>query len=431
MNKIKYVKLEQPDGSYSDNIPLAVDSDHVDVNGKTLTNELNNKATKAEVQAVASGSPAGVYATVAALISADPDHSKIYVVIENGHWYYYGNGQWNDGGDYQGSKISDNSIHLNNLDELLKQFYQYDYSNFIDKNSDVEWLSNKYYNTAGILTNSNDLNCTDINVNAGEVYYIYGYGGASARAYVLAGNDAAIDVAENGWFNDIIIIPENRNKLYINHWKNKPIPIVKKYNNLILDNNIKLDLMKSIPNSIYARSFTNRNSGDYFKYITFKIPDTTMHFENNDEITIDLDITTKGNLKDVVLFTDTTGASTWSTKQISKKIFNNSIFYHALLDITVNKSISDFRFILSPSFENSYDGDAYMYNIKITNLSTNENLVINEYLEENASLESFSPIVYLLSTELKNYITSFLPPTIDKKIYCAGDSLTVGGNRCN
>lgn len=49
MDKIKYVKLEQPDGSYSDNIPLAVDADHVDVNGNTLTNELNNKATKAEV----------------------------------------------------------------------------------------------------------------------------------------------------------------------------------------------------------------------------------------------------------------------------------------------------------------------------------------------------------------------------------------------
>ena len=41
MDKIKYVKLEQPDGSYSDSIPLSVDSDHVDVNGSTLTVELN------------------------------------------------------------------------------------------------------------------------------------------------------------------------------------------------------------------------------------------------------------------------------------------------------------------------------------------------------------------------------------------------------
>lgn len=49
MDKIKYVKLEQPDGSYSDNIPLAVDADHVDVNGNTLTKTLNNKANKDDI----------------------------------------------------------------------------------------------------------------------------------------------------------------------------------------------------------------------------------------------------------------------------------------------------------------------------------------------------------------------------------------------
>ena len=44
MDKLKYIKLEQEDGTYSDSIPLAVDSDHVDVGGKTLTEELNKKA---------------------------------------------------------------------------------------------------------------------------------------------------------------------------------------------------------------------------------------------------------------------------------------------------------------------------------------------------------------------------------------------------
>lgn len=49
MDKLKYIKLENEDGSYSNSIPLAVDSDHVDVNGNTLTNELSYKATVAEV----------------------------------------------------------------------------------------------------------------------------------------------------------------------------------------------------------------------------------------------------------------------------------------------------------------------------------------------------------------------------------------------
>ena len=53
------------------------------------------------VENAASGSPAGVYATVSALTTADPDHSRIYVVQADGHWYYYANSQWNDGGAYQ------------------------------------------------------------------------------------------------------------------------------------------------------------------------------------------------------------------------------------------------------------------------------------------------------------------------------------------
>lgn len=147
MDKIKYVKLEQPDGSYSGSIPLAVDSDYVDVNGNTLTNELNNKATKDEVQAVASGSPAGVYATVTALIEADPDHSRIYVVSADGHWYYYTNNQWNDGGPYQSSGINTDKtlIQINTsadakiVGDKLNQITEY-------KNlADISTMENGYY----------------------------------------------------------------------------------------------------------------------------------------------------------------------------------------------------------------------------------------------------------------------------------------------
>ena len=43
MDKLKYVKLENQDGTYSDSIPLSVDSDYIDINGTTLTNTLNKK----------------------------------------------------------------------------------------------------------------------------------------------------------------------------------------------------------------------------------------------------------------------------------------------------------------------------------------------------------------------------------------------------
>ena len=91
----------------------------------TLNQRLNNsdslKADRTEVQkaesnlqtqinSLGSGRPAGVYATVEALTTADPDHSRIYVVSSDGHWYYYANNQWNDGGQYQATGIENYSI---------------------------------------------------------------------------------------------------------------------------------------------------------------------------------------------------------------------------------------------------------------------------------------------------------------------------------
>ena len=115
MDKLKYIKLENEDGSYSNSIPLAVDSDHVDINGDTLTSVISKKANatdvnvsisnlESKINSVASGSPAGVYSTISALTTADPNHNKIYLVAENGHWYYYNSG-WQDGGIYQAAKI--------------------------------------------------------------------------------------------------------------------------------------------------------------------------------------------------------------------------------------------------------------------------------------------------------------------------------------
>lgn len=49
MDKLKYIKLENEDGSYSSSVPLAVDSDHVDINGTTLTEVINNKANQSDL----------------------------------------------------------------------------------------------------------------------------------------------------------------------------------------------------------------------------------------------------------------------------------------------------------------------------------------------------------------------------------------------
>lgn len=76
-------------------------------------------AIETEVNSIASGSPAGVYATASALSTADPDHNKIYLVLEDGKWYYYDDG-WTAGGVYQSTGLADNSVSYEHLDSLLK-----------------------------------------------------------------------------------------------------------------------------------------------------------------------------------------------------------------------------------------------------------------------------------------------------------------------
>ncbi len=121
MDKLKYIKLENEDGSYSDSIPLAVDANHVDVNGNTLTNELNNKANnssidilQSQINGLASGSP-----LVASSISEMIDTSKIYVNTTDGNWYYYNGSAWIIGGVYQVSQLGDESIHEYNLSNTI------------------------------------------------------------------------------------------------------------------------------------------------------------------------------------------------------------------------------------------------------------------------------------------------------------------------
>ena len=116
MEKLKYIKIEHEDGTLSENVPIGADASNIDVSASktlntklseldandtqhtnaistlntSLNNEISNRISavsnlQSQVSSLASGSPAGVYATVAALTSADPDHSKIYVVTADGH----------------------------------------------------------------------------------------------------------------------------------------------------------------------------------------------------------------------------------------------------------------------------------------------------------------------------------------------------------
>lgn len=100
---------------------------YIDPKLLALENEINTEIDSqnaritellSEVQNIPSGSPAGVYSTYEDLVTADPDHSKIYIVSSNGKWYYYTSNAWTEGGTYQSTGIADNSIDTKQVNHI-------------------------------------------------------------------------------------------------------------------------------------------------------------------------------------------------------------------------------------------------------------------------------------------------------------------------
>lgn len=88
----------------------------------------HNKADKTALQALASGSPKGVFPTLAALQAAYPTgDNSIYVVTADGHWYYWNGTAWADGGVYLSaaadsamSETSTNSVQNQVITKYVK-----------------------------------------------------------------------------------------------------------------------------------------------------------------------------------------------------------------------------------------------------------------------------------------------------------------------
>lgn len=77
--------------------------------------------------------PKGVYPTLSALQNAFPTGTNgIYVVSENGHWYYWNGSAWSDGGVYQATEIADGSIAIQKLssDVAISNMIKYDECTF-------------------------------------------------------------------------------------------------------------------------------------------------------------------------------------------------------------------------------------------------------------------------------------------------------------
>ena len=120
----------------------------INVNQTVLLNQL---------QSIASGSPAGVYETLEALeADTEADHSKIYVVSNNGKWYYYNttNEQWTEGGTYLANLSVDNITpnQLSFMEQKILNIFDNDNiselaEGIIDSSGTIDTTQTLYYTT--------------------------------------------------------------------------------------------------------------------------------------------------------------------------------------------------------------------------------------------------------------------------------------------
>lgn len=180
--------------------PFIEDQNEVINNFKTETNNKIEDLTDM-VEASTSGSPAGVYASVSDLTTADPDHSRIYVVSANGHWYYYSNNQWNDGGLYQSSGIDSSNTQLNGINIKSSMLpFNYGYEKTI-KPSNIEQGNILAILTEEISFSNNTTRCRteeDHPLSEGE-YYIFSADPSVYSFYVITTDSENICESISGW----------------------------------------------------------------------------------------------------------------------------------------------------------------------------------------------------------------------------------------
>lgn len=141
-------------------------------------NELNNK-----INNINSGNP-----LKANSIEEMIDKSRIYILTTTGHWYYFNNEQWNDGGVYQGVEIGDNSIKLYQLEPNLQDNF-----NSFFKNVNYNTPFRGYIRVSSELSSyevvdSSDYKYGTYNLEKGKKYYLCGFNSWESTGLTIINN---------------------------------------------------------------------------------------------------------------------------------------------------------------------------------------------------------------------------------------------------
>lgn len=151
-----------------------------------------------QINAMASGSPRGVFANTAALEAADPDHNYTYVTTDNGYWNYWSpvDLDWIVGGLYQAPLTVSGTRSQSTTDvpqmKLLDDSLSVIENNLTHKNFTNKEIGNKFIKEA-FLSGA---------LNPDKIYYL----GLITRQDETYGNGFFIKEADPDFSNDMVII---------------------------------------------------------------------------------------------------------------------------------------------------------------------------------------------------------------------------------
>lgn len=427
MDKLKYIKLENEDGSYSNSIPLAVDSDYVDVNGNTLTNELKNKANNSsinnlqnQINSLASGSP-----LVASSTSDMIDTTKIYVLTTDGYWYYYNGTNWAQGGLYQSAMVGNNSLLFNMLTSDIQNFFGEQF----EEPMSITWEENTCYQWwNGKKATTNYVNSIAINVLPGEIYHIKGRGTSSGTVlYIIkSGNNVlSYSPVSDNQIDQNIIIPNNADTLCINYTKALSEPILQEFNKFVLNKDSKdyieetiIDNISEIDNGIQVLNPQNLHTG-YFRPVFIQIPSTKLSISAGDSLTFKFKF--KSNYDDKIV------------RGIYREDENASPLYNATIDIEKNTFTVDVEaYVVSPKY-------SVFFGIEFQDIGTEDYVAYDMELINNTKQTSLTDFTDCVVTDLnvqypysysliyknnKLVLDKLGNNELTKDVYCGGDSLT-------
>lgn len=147
----------------------------------TVNNEITTQNNR--ISLIESGAPLVVDST-----DDMTDTSRIYVNTTNGNWYFYDGDSWEIGGTYQSTGIAEGSINILQLDNILQKNYNIEYDDWEDlpnHNTGYATISN---NTLA-FGDDNNFYYYEISLTAGDIINVNGWDYFNCVGIIIVDSD--------------------------------------------------------------------------------------------------------------------------------------------------------------------------------------------------------------------------------------------------